>query len=160
MLMASLSFSTANQDEMEDFTVIPVGQYNAQIVKSEIKDTKSGDGKRLNLQFKIIDGDCKGRIIFNGLNIANPNPVAVEISLKELTSICKACGKNEIEDSAELHGIPLTIHVKIKAAQGNYAEQNTISKYEPYGGGDSSTSETAVSGDGKGNDDMPWQEEQ
>lgn len=157
--MASLNFSTSGQEEMDDFTVIPLGVYNAQIVKSEIKDTKAGDGKRLNLQFKIIDGDFKGRIIFTGLNVANPNPTAVEISLKELTSICKACGKNEIEDSGELHGIPLTIHVKVKSAQGNYPEQNQISKYEPYSGGDSSPKEKTAVASAEVDDDMPWDAE-
>ena len=156
--MASLNFSTANQEEMDDFSVIPPNVYNAQIVKSEIKDTKAGDGKRLNIQFKIIDGDFKGRIIFAGLNVVNPNPTAVEISMKELTSICKACGKTDIEDSGELHGIPLTIHVKIKPAKGNFSEQNQITKYEPYGGGDAPVSNN-TGGDSKGGDDMPWQDE-
>ena len=83
--MAKLTFNTASKEEMDDFSVVPVGDYNVQIVKSDIKDTKAGDGKRLNFQFKILDGKFKGRILFVGLNIQNPNPQAVEISLKEFT---------------------------------------------------------------------------
>lgn len=161
--MASLNFSTSGQAEMDDFSVVPVGDYNAQIVKSELKDTKAGDGKRLNFQFKILDGEFKGRILFVGLNVQNPNPTAVEISMKELTSICKACKKEAVEDSGELHNIPLKISVKIKPASGNYAEQNQIIKYMPYDGIDAAaTTTTKASGDKAetakaGSDKMPWE---
>lgn len=159
--MALLNFNTANQEEMDDFTVIPVGDYNVQIIKSDLKDTKAGDGKRLNIQFKVLDGEFKGRIVFAGLNVVNPNPTAVEISMKELTSICKACGKDQIQDSGELHNIPLTVSVKIKAANGNFPEQNQISKYMPYSGIDGAVSTktaTASETDGEPATDaeMPW----
>ena len=156
--MALLNFNTANQEEMDDFTVIPPGEYNVQVVKTEIKDTKSGDGKRLNLQFKVLDGDFKGRIVFTGLNIVNQNQQAVEISMKELTSICKACGKAEIQDSDELKNIPLTVMVKVKPANGNYAEQNQITKYMPYSEGGQVSSSDSSSGESEqaSEEDMPW----
>ena len=164
--MALLNFNTANEEEMDDFTAIPPADYNVQIVKSELKDTQSGDGKRLNFQFKVLDGKFKGRIIFTGLNLVNPNPTAVEISRKELTSICKACGKTEVEDSSELHNIPLTVSVKIKPAQGNYSEQNQITKYMPYSGVDGASASSSTKNDGKdagaesGDDGkMPWESE-
>ena len=153
--MAMLNFSTNGQEEMDDYSVIPQGDYNAQIVKSEIKPTKNGDGKRLNFQFKILDGKFKGRIIFVGLNIENPNPIAVEISMKELTSICKSVGLEDIEDSTELHGQPLQIKVAVKPPQGNYPEQNVIKKYSPYTG-DAPESE---GGESSG-DDNPWVKDQ
>lgn len=161
--MALLNFSTAGKEEMDDFSVIPPNDYNVQIVKSEVTDTKAGDGKRLNLQFKILDGEFKSRILFTGLNIVNPSPKAVEISMKELTSICKACGKAEIEDSAELHKIPLTVSVKIKPASGNFDEQNQITKYKVYSGAESvseGVQETATTGATESaqadDSEMPW----
>ncbi len=156
--MAQLNFNTANQEEMDDFSVVPVGEYNVQIVKSEIKDTKDKTGKRLNFQFKILDGDYKGRILFTGLNIVNPNPTAVEISKKELTSICKACGKPEIQDTAELHNIPLTVKVKIVPASGNYPEKNEITKYSPYAGVDGAVSSSTTTGEATSGDKEPWEQ--
>jgi len=157
--MAELNFNTANEEEMDDFSVVPIGDYNVQIVKSEMKDTKAGDGKRLNFQFKILDGEYKGRILFAGLNLVNSNPQAVEISRKELTSITKACDKTSIQDSGELHNIPLTVSVKIKPANGNYSEQNQITKYAPYAGIDgvakTETSSTESNGESDSNE-MPW----
>lgn len=131
--MAKLNFNTSGKEDMEDFTVVPPDTYNAQITKSEMKPTKDKTGKRLNLTFKIIDGKFKGRMVFAGLNIENKSQDAVDISMRELTSIVKACGKKVIGDTAEIHGIPLTISVKVKPASGNFSEQNQITKYKKYG---------------------------
>lgn len=125
-------FRAQDHDSMDDFTPIPAGEYVTQIVKSEVKDTKNKDGKRLVLQEKILEGDYAGRLVFVGLNIVNKNPIAMEIANKELKSICIACGKGEreIQDSAELHMIPHKITVAIKPADQNWPEQNVIKKYE------------------------------
>ena len=133
--MAELVFNGANQEAMDDFSVVPASTYNAQVVKSDVVPTKKKDGTRMNLQFKIIDGEFKGRIIFAGYNIDNPNQTAVEISRKEVKSLCDAIGKPDgITDTNQLHGIPLQIKLKITPASGSYAEKNEISYYEPYEG--------------------------
>jgi len=134
-------FRAQDHDSMDDFSPIPAGEYDVEIVKSEIKDTKAGDGKRLLLQFKVLNGEYKGRIVFNGLNIVNPNPTAVEISMKELRSICDAVGKAQVSDSAELHAIPLKIVVAIKPADANWPEQNVIKKYMTIDGADSAVAD-------------------
>ena len=133
--MAELIFNGENAEAMDDFSVIPAANYNAQIVKSDIVPTKAKTGTRMNIQFKIIDGDFKGRIIFAGYNITNPNEQAVEISRKEIKSICDAIGKpNGIRDTNELHNIPLQIKVVITPADGKYAEKNEVKFYEAYEG--------------------------
>ncbi|MBR9690405.1 DUF669 domain-containing protein, partial [Candidatus Woesearchaeota archaeon] len=148
------------KEEMQDFSVIPVGKYNVQITKSELVDTAKKNGQQLKLQFKVIDGKFKGRMVFAGLNIDNPNPKAVDIAIRELTSIVKACGKVDIQDSSEIHGIPLTVSVKITPASGNYPEKNEITKYEKYSGGEAATSfsssDTDSDSDSEDNKSMPW----
>ena len=133
--MAKLNFNAANEEGMDDYSVVPADTYNAQVVKSEVADTKAKTGKLLKLQFKIIDGKFKGRIVFAQYNIANPNPQAVEISKKQMKTLCDAIGKpNGVEDSNEMHNIPLQIKVSVKPAQGVYAEQNEIKFYAKYEG--------------------------
>lgn len=130
-------FRAQDHDSMDDFSPIPAGEYITQIVKSEVKDTKAGNGgKRLVLQEKVMEGDYAGRLVFVGLNIVNQNPVAMEIANKELKSICEACGKgnHELQDSAELHMIPHKITVAIKPADANWPEQNIVKKYEALEG--------------------------
>ena len=96
-----------------------------------MKKTKAGTGSYLTCQLVVLEGENKGRYIFNLLNLDNPNPVAVEIAQKELATICEACGIDEIEDSTELHGIPMAIRVVIKEGSGGYPPKNEIKMYKP-----------------------------
>jgi hypothetical protein len=149
MAMLPSSFNSEQHDDMGSFEPIPVGDYVLVIEDSELKPSKAAlkdaDGNadlplesyhslRLNLKFKVVGGDYDGRIIFNGLNIKNPNAQAVEISQKELATICRAVGKVNIRDSAELHGIPMKGKVGIKAASAQYDAQNVIKSYAKFDG--------------------------
>lgn len=123
-------FNAKDSEKMGGFEPIPAGWYLAEVAKSEYKATKAKTGHYLSLQFKILDGEYKGRYLFNMLNLDNPNPTAVEISQKELASICEACGLDEIEDSTELHGIPVAVRVVIKDGNAGYPPKNEIKAYK------------------------------
>ena len=58
--MATLNFNGSNAETMDDFSVLPAGEYNVQIVKSDIVPTKKKDGTLMKLQYKVIDGEFKG----------------------------------------------------------------------------------------------------
>ena len=109
---------------------VPAGWYNAVIDKSEMKPTKDGTGMRLELQFKVIDGQFTNRKIFEGLNLQNANPVAQEIAYKQLSAIAHAVKVLIVEDSSQLHNIPLKIKVSLKAASGQYEAKNEIKAYK------------------------------
>jgi hypothetical protein len=110
---------------------IPAGWYEAEVAKSEMKDTKSG-GKMLSVQFKIIDGDYEKRVVYANFNLVNSNPQAVEIAQRELGNLIHACGLEDIEDSVDLHGIPIAIRVKIQEGTAAYPEpRNAIAAYKP-----------------------------
>jgi hypothetical protein len=135
MAMLPKVFKASEHESMRDFTPIPGDKYLAQIIKSEIKDTKAGDGKRLLMQEKILEGEYKGRIVFIGLNILNPSEIAEKIANEELKSIAEAVGKGNtvITDSQVLHGIPHYIHVVVVPATDAYPAKNEIKKYESAG---------------------------
>ena len=129
MAMLPNVFNSEGKEKM-GFSVLPAGWYEAEIVKSEVKDTKAGTGKYLMLQFKIINHDeYNGRFIFTNLNLVNPNQTAVQIAEKELATICDACGTNVIEDSAELHDIPLGVKLTVKAETAQWPAKNEIKGY-------------------------------
>lgn len=129
------AFNTANNNEkMSDFSAMPAGKYPAVIVKSEYKKNKAKNGNYLDLQHKVIDGEHKGRVFFNKLNLDNVNPTAVQIANKTLNSICEACGKVGVLDSDELHGIPMLVTLKLKAATAAYPASNDVGFYEKYTG--------------------------
>jgi len=128
-------FTAEEHEPMSDFSIMPNGWYLGQVSKSEIKKTKAGTGLRLNMQVVIEeskdDGEkYKGRIVFIGLNIQNPNPKAVEISQRELKSLCDSVNIQELEDSDELHDILFGFKLGVEKSEG-YDDKNVIKKYVP-----------------------------
>ena len=87
--MASLgaTYDASQGDQMSDRSALPPGEYLAAIAKSDVSDTtKKGDGRKVELEFEVLDGAHRGRRFWTTLNLWNPNPVAVEIAQRELNS--------------------------------------------------------------------------
>ena len=62
--MSNLNGFNANEvDPALDFEPIPAGKYLAIISASEMKPTKPCDGSYLELQFHVIEGEYKGRLL-------------------------------------------------------------------------------------------------
>ncbi len=146
------AFNSSQYDSMNDFSTIPEGDYIASIVKSDVVMTKKAKeannpelGQMLKMQAKILAGKYKGKIIFIQLNIVNPNPTAMEIAQKELATICRACNTPVIQDTVELHGIPMEIVVAIETS-ANYPDKNVIQMYKKS---DGSVPDSSVSDNGK-----------
>ena len=117
------------------FEPIPAGDYEALILNSEARTTKRGDGSYLSLCFKIINHDeYENRLVWCNLNLDNPSPRAVEIAQRDMAAICRATGVLNPEDSSELHGIPLMIHVKVRPATESYPAGNDVNGFKELGG--------------------------
>lgn len=119
----------AEDNRGSGFDPLPAGWYEAEVTKSEIKPTKSG-GQMLSVAFKIIEGEFAKRVVYANYNLVNANPQAVEIAKRELAALCDAAGIDEIEDSAELHGIPIQIKLKIEEGNAQYPDRNAVSGYK------------------------------
>jgi len=107
---------------------VPAGWYNVMIDESELKPTKDAQGTYLQLRFAVLDGQFVGRKLFARLNLRNNNPVAQEIAFKDLSAIAHAVGVLHVQDSQQLHGIPLKVKVKVSAREG-YDPSNDITAY-------------------------------
>jgi hypothetical protein len=128
--MADLRGFDANQVEpTTDFEPIPAGKYLAVITESEMKANKAGTGHYLQLTFEILDGPCKGRRLWSRLNLANPNSMAVQIARAELSAVCRAVGVLAPNDSADLHNLPLVVHVKCRKRDDTGEITNEIKGY-------------------------------
>ena len=139
----------------EDFSPIPSGEYVAQITDSELKPTSKG-GHRLELAFEITEGDRKGRKVWANLNLDNPNPKAVEIAQRELSAICHAIGKLQVNDSQELHYKPMTIRVGIEQSPG-YNDKNVIKAYKAATGGQGNAPASSSPTNAPSSGAAPWQ---
>lgn len=126
----------AKQVEPNQFDPIPAGEYDAVIVNSEVKTTAKGDGRYIKLQLQILNGQFQNRVLFDNLNLWNPNQKAVEIARGTLSSICRAVGVLTPRDTSELHGKPLRIKLKVEKSD-EYGDQNRVAGYKPRQAGPS-----------------------
>jgi len=127
------NFNATEVEPMGEFTPLPPGKYLMAITESSEETTKAGTGKYLKLKLEVLEGDAKGRIVFNNLNLENPNETAVRIARQELSSICRAVGVLKPKQSADLHDKPMLCTLAIQQPKDGYDAQNTIKKYEPSG---------------------------
>ncbi len=129
--MAQLNFD-ANQvaPDAGHMDPVPAGWYNAAIDQSDMKPTKDGSGAYLELRFTILDGQYVNRKLYARLNLRNANQTASEIAYKQLSAICHSVGVIQVADSQQLHGRPLKIRVKVRAATGEYEASNDITSYK------------------------------
>ncbi len=145
-----------NKEKLDDYSPIPAGDVIAQITKSGYKETKAKTGHYLQLIWNIVNGPHRGRMLYDNLNLKNPNPIAEEIANKALNSICDACEKVGVQDSEELHGIPCKLTLAVKEKTSNQPASNEIKGYKK------ATAEDALlTGDEKSfppGDDMPGKE--
>lgn len=130
-----------NAKPMTSYDPIPAGTYTAVITESEIKDTSNNTGQQLALRWQIIEGEHEGRFVFDRITLKNQNPQAVEIGMRQLKSIALAVGHaGRLGDSAELHGQPCLIKVKVAPPRTDtktgktYDTSNEIKGYDPLDG--------------------------
>lgn len=131
--MASINFDASTVQPDQSFDVLPKGKYLCMAVDSVIKPTKNGSGDYLEITFEALDGNGKGRKIWERLNIRNANKKAEEISQRQLSALCRAVGVMNLQDTDQLHNIPVMLNVDIEARDG-YSPQNRVKGYEPANG--------------------------
>ena len=83
--MADLNGFDANEvDPTTTFDPLPAGKYVAAVTESEMKPTKSGAGKYLQLTFQILEGEYKGTLLRAG---RKPGEEEVRLDLAAATMI-------------------------------------------------------------------------
>lgn len=116
------SFNAANVAPTNSFEPIPKGKYPVIVTESEVKQTKLKDGEYLQLTLEVIDGQYKGRKLWSRLNIRNKSKEAEDIAHRTLSALCHATGVMNLEQSEQLHNIPVIADVKIDKS----GEQNDV----------------------------------
>jgi hypothetical protein len=120
------TFDATTVDPAAGFELFPVGKYVVQIVGSEMRPTKDGGGQYLWLELDVLEGPLTGRKLFDRLNLVNASAQTVEIAQRTLSAICHATGRLQVQDSADLHLIPMIADVTIKPPKNGYGESNKV----------------------------------
>ncbi len=122
------NFNAGEVNPNAGFDPIPPGTYVMKITNSDVRSAKSNPAnKYIWLEHTILEGEYKGRLLFNNLNYINTSVTAANIAAATLSQLCRAVGKMQIGDTVELHGIPFQAQVSIDTKGDK--PQNRIDKY-------------------------------
>lgn len=138
--MAVLNFDATQVEPAKPMQPLPEGDYKVAMVKSENKKTKNGKGSYLECVFQVLDGEHKGRQVWDRLNLDNPNATAVQIAKESLSAICHAVNVLTPKDSSELHNRPMLAAIKLRKRDDNGELSNEVKGYKPL----SAANETPV----------------
>ncbi len=123
-------FDASQQQAPATYTPLPAGWYTVSVDDAAVVDTRAIGGKRLKVMFTVLSATYSGRKVFHSINIKNQNQKAVEIGLRELGALSKACGLVCVRDSAEFVGKVIDIRVAIRADPGRDPE-NVVKGFRP-----------------------------
>lgn len=117
-------------NNVAETTVIPAGWYHAIAVATEVKEAKAdADNTYLAVSFRLLNPEVSGRQVFARITLTHHNPVAQSLGQSQLAQLCRAVGKLVLEDTQELHGIPLEVKVLVEPPKNGYDEGNKVTGY-------------------------------
>lgn len=151
--LSEMNFDATEVAPAGSFDPVPAGKYNCIITESEMVPTKNGNGEFLKLTLQIQGGPHDGRLLWDRLNLKNPNEQAVQIARQSLSAICHAVGVLKPKDSADLHNRTLVANVKLRKRQDTGEDTNEIKGYSAY---EPATRPAAVNGAVAGKPADPW----
>lgn len=118
--MAKIGFNYSGDTEelnSNDFdrTPLPDGKYNVEILDSDYRETKTGNGSYVMVEFSVLDPEFASRKIWANYNILNASPKAQEIGEQQFAKLCMAAlGKPSCTDTDELIGRQVVLGVGVE----------------------------------------------
>jgi hypothetical protein len=89
----TISFNANEHEPIYDSSkkeVLPAGQYNVKVTGAEIKDTKAGNGKYVQITFAVTNEEFAGVELTERYNVQNANPKATQIGLGKLSALSRS----------------------------------------------------------------------
>jgi len=134
--MKELNSPNATQATPSSADPIPVGQYEAVIIASELRPIDDASRQCAELTFQIVKGPYAGRCLTCHLDPDHPSPSAAKLYRTEIVAICNAANVspirnyNDPDSYVALYNRPLMIDVVYDVEPDNSAV-NWIEGYSP-----------------------------
>jgi len=158
-----LNFNADQHEDMSDFSILPKGWYLVTVTKDEKRTSESSGNSYLALEYTVMDGNFKGRKIFNNLNLFHPKTEVKQMAERELATLCRAINRRTISSSSELHNIPFGVKLRhrkdkqtgeMREQTGGYCGEK---EFPAKSGGSPTTATTTTTTDtGQGASPAPW----
>ena len=128
------TFDVENEEGGGQFDVLPVGKYNADLMKVEVVTLKSGKGQAIQMNWCIYDGEYEGRWIFDQVIIQHESADAMKFGRRKFKDICVACGI-----TSPIGDVEVLLHKRCapdvgieKDKTGEYSDKNRIRRVIPH----------------------------
>jgi hypothetical protein len=127
------TFDPSAHEGTRDLECIPIAWYQAQLIENEIRHARNGNGSYLLAIFEILDGEFRGRKVYQNITLQNDNQQAVEIGQRLLTDIYKAVGHTTpTRDIRVMLFKPVMARVGIKRDKdGVFPDRNVVTSVRP-----------------------------
>ena len=115
--MAALDFNPKSAPPRENnFTVLPVGWYTADIVEADVSPTKTG--RCVKIAMEVITQGYRGRKVWHRINFENASAQAQEIGQQQLAELCEVVGIERLTNTDQLLRKRVDMKLKISPASG------------------------------------------
>ena len=123
-----LNFDAFQYDPTQGGSVcFPLADYRLEITKVEPAQVKDNPGAGyLAIHLTCVDGDLKGMVQIDRLNIYNPSEVAKRIALQQLAAYAFAIGRPQLATTEQMLGGKLVATIGPQADNPKYSEVKVI----------------------------------
>ena len=119
--MAYLGDINLNDIPPNEYDPVPPGDYMVVITDSDSRIQEMALQNTFVLTFQIIEGQSKGRLIWQNLSLNDPDPKWLGAAKRRLRAIYNAvCKPSGVNDSSELYNIPHLVSLEIEPAKNGY----------------------------------------
>lgn len=116
-------------DEPRSYEPLPVGVYTVQITDAQYKETKSGNGRRVALEFTVVSGAYESQKVWDSINVVNENPTAQKLGQRMLADLCIAAGIKMLTNTDEFIGRTVRVQTKIQPATDTYKASAKVDSF-------------------------------
>lgn len=120
-------------DEGRDFSPLPSGAYDVEIVGSEVKDTRAGTGCYLALELTVLGPVGTGRKVWQNITLKNANADAESIGQAQLSALCRAVGIPVLKDSDQLFQKTVRARLGLEKGKDGHPDRNKVTAWEAIG---------------------------
>lgn len=118
-----------NPQDVPDASLLPEGQYTVMLKGVELNHTKAGDGRYLRMAWEVHSpAGFKGAMVWENLNVDNPNSLAQDIGRREYKRTVAALGDPACSNPETLRGRFMMAELGIRKGRDGYDDENTVKK--------------------------------
>ena len=127
------------------FPVVPEGTYRCLVENAEIKTTKSGTGRYVQVNLSVLDQPHKGAKVMAFLNFENQNQTAQNIGRAQLKKFLASFGVTQALDLDQIGFLAKNkvTNVEVEVEDGPKGPQNRVAAFVAPGNGAAPTKAAA-----------------